>query len=445
MQSKFRKIQSIIQGTSFAYQVFQVFRHGAILLAAIVFTWLDPQKALITQFELLMLLGSSLTFFWVTGLLDGFLLIYKASSLENRGKVVFQALMAALFFAAICSISFIIVGASWSKLTIETSAITYFAVFIGLDSAGLLLAYLLMAEERRTELMVFASISAISYLLALLVPIALWHNLELALLFLMMLSIAKVIYMCFAAFRIPIQINFDKSIAKKILFVSAPLAAVALLSQSAILIDGFIVEHYFQNTFVDFRYGARELPFVLVLANSLSAVKSGEFAEAFSQNNSSELSISKELKKSSNRLIWMLFPLTLMLLFISGPLYELVFANRFAAAVPVFDVYLLLIIPRLLFPQALVRGLHKTHILTFSALVELVLNFGLSLLFLNWWGIAGIAAATVIAFCVEKAVLVLYLYIYHGQKWNTYSDLKIWIPWTIVILLAFAGKYLLFV
>lgn len=428
-----------MQGSSFAFQAFQVLRHGAILFAAIVLTWLDPSKQIINQFELLMLFGGSLTFFWVTGLMDGFLLIYKGANLNDRGKVAFQAFLLALFFATICAFSIILFGNRFVELPPNSNSLIYFAVFIALDSASLLLAYLLLAEERQKALIGFGVFAAVGYAVALLIPVATGGGLEAALLWLFVLAIAKVLFLAIGMLQLPIHVNFQKDILYKLLRVGGPLAAVALLSQSAVYVDGYLVNQYFPLDFAEFRYGARELPFALILANSLSAVKSGEFAEGLKHAGIKD--VTHTLKQSADRLIWILFPISLALMVFSGPIFGVVFDHRFEAAVPIFDIYLLLIIPRLVFPQVLVRGYHQTQMLTVAAFVELVLNVSLSLLFLQWWGMAGIAAATVVAFMIEKLLLIIYVKAFHLQGWASYSNIGLWLAWLIVLVGAFGLKY----
>jgi O-antigen/teichoic acid export membrane protein len=100
------------------------------------------------------------------------------------------------------------------------------------------------------------------------------------------------------------------------------------------------------------------------------------------------------LKRGVSRLMHFLFPLTALLLLVSKPLFPVVFNSAFSESATVFNIYLLLVISRLLMPQTILNGLKLTRQIMVAAFFELVLNVALSLFLLAVWGIAGIAFAT---------------------------------------------------
>ena len=138
-----------------------------------------------------------------------------------------------------------------------------------------------------------------------------------------------------------------------------------------------------------------------------------------------------------------LFPLSGILLLLSGPVFELAFGPDFSSAVPIFDIYLLLVIPRLLFPQSILRGLGLTRYMAVSAGIELALNVGLSILGLIWWGIEGIAMATVVAFMVEKIILVAVVQRKINIPWMRYTAMLWWGGYSLGLVALVLGKYLL--
>jgi O-antigen/teichoic acid export membrane protein len=225
------------------------------------------------------------------------------------------------------------------------------------------------------------------------------------------------------------EIRFSKSFVKEHLKLGMPLVAATLLSGSAQFVDGFIVtSHFNERTFAIFRYGARELPLATLLANALSSAMLPEFG------NKEKLKENLErLKQSVTRLMYFLFPLTAVLLLVSKPLFPVVFNPDFAESATVFNIYLLLIISRLLMPQTILNGLRQTRQIMFAAFFELILNVTLSLLFVQYWGISGIAYATFIAYLFEKLYLVfvvrrnlnIRLSEYHPVKYYLYYSLGI--------------------
>ena len=193
------------------------------------------------------------------------------------------------------------------------------------------------------------------------------------------------------------------SFIKEHLKLSSPLILSALLSGSAQYVDGFIVTSRFDEaTFAVFRYGARELPLVILLANAFSNAMLPEFSVSQNLNNSLQ-----KIKANSGRMANFLFPLSAALLFLSHLLFPIIFNAQFIESASVFNVYLLLITSRLLFPQTVLIGLRKVSFIAKASLLELVINVALSLWFVQFWGIVGIAYATVLAYLAEKIFLVI--------------------------------------
>jgi O-antigen/teichoic acid export membrane protein len=91
------------------------------------------------------------------------------------------------------------------------------------------------------------------------------------------------------------------------------------------------------------------------------------------------------------------FPISIGFMLVSEWMYPLLFNADFADSAAVFNVYLLLVVSRLVFPQTLLIGLKKAKTIMLVAGLELSVNFGLSILFVHQFGLVGIAFATVIA------------------------------------------------
>jgi O-antigen/teichoic acid export membrane protein len=215
----------------------------------------------------------------------------------------------------------------------------------------------------------------------------------------------------YAAFTI------DKDFLRNFLVTAAPLIAGALLSGSAEYLDGLIVSHYFnEQTFAIYRYGAKEFPLVLLLANAFS----NGLVPKVSQDLKAGMA---EIRQGSLRMMHLFFPLSIGLMVVSGWLYPMMFSAEFAESAQVFNIYLLLVISRVLFPQTLLIGLRHAKAIMYVSAVEISLNVGLSLLFVQWFGLVGIAYATVIAFAVEKLLLMGILWRKEGI-----SPLSYW-PW----------------
>ena len=105
----------------------------------------------------------------------------------------------------------------------------------------------------------------------------------------------------------------------------------------------------------------------------------------------------------------LLFPISILLILTSKILFPIVFNAKFEASASVFNVFLLLIISRLAFPQTILIGLRKTRVIMVAAFLEICINISASLLLLPVFGLIGVAMGTVIAYFAEKIILILYL------------------------------------
>ncbi|MFN3940876.1 MAG: hypothetical protein ACK4IY_09830, partial [Chitinophagales bacterium] len=72
-------------------------------------------------------------------------------------------------------------------------------------------------------------------------------------------------------------------------------------------------------------------------------------------------------------------------------------------------IYILLIIPRAIIPQAILTAKLQTGFLLRVSLLEFIINISVSLLLLKFIGLAGIAFGTVVAFIFEKSAYIIQL------------------------------------
>jgi O-antigen/teichoic acid export membrane protein len=191
---------------------------------------------------------------------------------------------------------------------------------------------------------------------------------------------------------------------KEHLHYAYPLIISTLLGGSAHYVDGLLVLSGFdQATFAVFSYGAREFPLVLLMANALSAAIIPEFSAG--KNLEPAL---MSLKKRSATLMHLLFPVTILFLLFSKQLYPIIFNPEFSDSAGIFNIYLLLIISRLVFPHSVLIGLKKMKIIMHASLAELIINISLSVLLIRFLGIEGVAIATIIAYAAQKIIWIVY-------------------------------------
>jgi O-antigen/teichoic acid export membrane protein len=230
------------------------------------------------------------------------------------------------------------------------------------------------------------------------------------------------------------EMKISYEFMKEHLYLGLPLILTSLISGSAQYTDGIIISAFYNNpeTFAHFRYGAKEFPLVLMLANGLSNAMLPEF----STRSRMKESLAK-IKAKSGRLMHFLFPSSMVMMLFTRWLFPRVFNPEYVRSADIFLIYLLLIIPRLVFPQTIVIGRKRTRIALFAAILELSLNIPLSLYLIQDYGTVGVALATLVVYIVEKAFLMAYVWIKMKIKPSEYIPLKIYAAYSTMIIVLF--------
>ena len=182
--------------------------------------------------------------------------------------------------------------------------------------------------------------------------------------------------------------------------------------------------------FAIFRYGARELPLAMALANAFSTSMLPEVATNL------QFSL-KIIKEKSVKLLHLLFPISIVAMLSSSFLFPLVFNESFSDSAIIFNVFLLVIISRLIFPQTILIGLGENKMVLLFSIIELGFNIALSFVFVQHWGLAGIAMGTVIAFFMEKLMMAIFLYTRFRISPGQYCHLNIFAVYSLLLLTSF--------
>lgn len=399
-----------------AFQFYQLVRYATLILIGVVFTKTALTQSEIGEYETFVFLAGAISFFWLNGLLKALLPL----STEKDKSNIFSAFIVIQFLSLLAAFLLFLLQPLFSGYLLngkEIPELWMLLTFIVFGVPATLVEYFYLIKKQNSALIIYASISFFVQLILVVMPAILGYGIAVALKGLVVSSILRYIWFWIVLVSNS-EIHFSGAFIKEHLKLGGPLVAATFLSGSAQFIDGFIVTSKFdENTFAVFRYGARELPLAMLLANALSNAMLSEFGnkEQLKQN-------LQKLKKSISRLMHFLFPVTAILLLISHPVFPILFNPKFAESATIFNIYLLLVISRLLMPQTLLNGLKISKPIMTAALLELLLNVSLSLILVQFFGIAGVAYATFIAYLFEK----IYLSIVVKRKLNV--QLKEYLP-----------------
>lgn len=418
------KPESFINNIS-SLQIYQLLRFSTFLLISILFTKSHLSTADIGMYEVFLFIASIVSFFWVTGLIQSLLPLYNNNrtfnksdgEVEGKSPEIFNAFLLITFFSFLALLLGLSLRGHFSVFGIsgDVPFINLLLAYICISNPTFLIEYIYLLNNKAHHILGYGSISFSIQLAIITLPIFAGYDIVYAIWGLIIISILRFIWLFVLLSRYA-EFRFSWDFIKEHISLGLPLIISTLLSGSAQYIDGVIVtSKYDAEAFAKFRYGAKELPLVLLLANGLSNAMLSEFGSK--EKLTSSL---KVLRHKSRRLMHYLFPITMVFMLFTRILYPVLFNENFVRSADIFLVYLLLIIPRLVFPQTILIGLKKTRIIMIASFIEIVLNVFLSLYLVQFYGLVGIALATVAVYIVEKGFLIAYTYFKLHIKPNEY-------------------------
>lgn len=417
-------------------QAFQFLRFGGLFITSVLVARLLTDKSNVAIFETLLLIGSSTTFFWVSGIINPFIPLYTHQEEETRKGYFSSAALLMIVFSILTTLLTFV----WLFIHPPKEMFLYYIFLAGnlLAAPAFLNEYFLLLLNKPKAILVYGMISFLSQIAAIALPLWLNHSLENALICLLAVNAGKFLFLLFLLNNYD-HFHIDFSIIKTLFKKCIPSILTLLIGGSMAFTDSYLIRYYFDDAdFAIFRYGARELPFVLLLANAFSNVMSGEVALA---NREGTLATAfSKIKKESVKLMNYLFPLTIILLFSSAWLYKTVYTEAYVDAFYIFNIYLLLILSRIVFPQTILLGLQKNVTLLKLSVVEWILNLTFNFTLLYFWGMYGVALATVLSFLSEKVLQSIVL-ARQGIKPSQYIPIKTWLIYSILTVCSFAAVW----
>lgn len=425
--------------TTKALQFYQVCRQGAGILTGVLLAKTGLSTGAIGIFELLLYIGTTVSFFWVNGLLQGIVPIHNHLSESEQKPFLFNVF---LTFAAIAGSIWLLLflGESWAVpwLTgLET--IPHYFLFITYLLLNLLsfpteIFYLL--KNNAKAIVWWALISFGLHLLLLSIPLFLGYGLDTVFQILIVFALIRALWTFVLTVRLG-EVRFRWDLIKIYIAFAFPLILNAMLGHLVPLFDNWLVGQWFQDesTFAIFRYGAREFPIALALSTALAtstvvplsiAWKKGKFTDAL-----------PDFKAKTTKLMHLIFPLSILTMLLSKKFFPIIFNPDFADSAIIFNVYLLIVASRVLLPNTLILARGKSQVIFWVAFFELLVKVVLGYVFIEKWGLIGVAYSAVLAYFFEKIYLALFLYFREGIKVQEWLNLGWYIPYFILLCTAY--------
>lgn len=418
-----------------ALQIFQILRFSTTLLIGILLIKVfGLSTAEISLYEILLFLGNFVSFFWISAGQKGLLSLFPSYPPKQQAKLLFNIFLVLFLLGLLAALGlyfgqvYLIPSLTQYQQLAHIPLLCIYLVFI---APSYLTEYIYLLKKEESAIIRYGFIVHGLQLAAVFIPISLGLGIGGLFTGLVLWSLFKFVWLGSLLIKYA-TFSFNWLLQKHFLLLLLPLGLHTLLGGGMEYIDGFIVTSHFEDekVFALFRYGARELPLVSILVAALVATL---IPLAVEKEQVAIGRIKKEIKKLS---LW-LYPITILLMVVSPYLYPLVYNEDFALSAKVFNIYLLVISSRVLLPQVLIYSRKHNYILVISAVVELLVNLSLSLYWVGDYGLEGIAFATVIAYLVNKILLISYNHYQFGIPITDYLDLKSYIIFNILLFVIF--------
>lgn len=425
-------------------QLFQLMKPVIFLIISIVFTKSHLTTYDIGQFEGFMFIAAISTFFWITGINQSLLPLYNRNKTYRRigdngpakSPEIFNAFLLLCFFSLLLFILGHIFKNNYSFFHNRGNVpfINLLLLYILLSSPVCLIEYIYLLNNRSYRIFQYGLYTYTAQLILIITPLLLGKDIMWSIYGLLVITGLRWIWLIILLRRYT-EMKISVEFMKEHIYLGAPLILTTLISGSAQYIDGFIVSTVFRDPekFALFRYGAKEIPLVLMLANGLNSAMLSEFSTREKMKESLET-----IKVKSKKLMHLLFPATAVIMLLARWGYPIMFREEFSLSSSVFLVYALMIIPRLIFPQTILVGRKKTQITLIAAVLELAINIPLSLLMIKWeYQLVGVALASFIAYSINNLFLVIYLNAKMNIKPSEYIPVKIFALYSFLIAILF--------
>ncbi len=414
------------------------------LIISIVFTKSHLTRSEIGAWEMFLFISGLVSFFWVTGIIQSLLPLYHRNRTyrktgdngSGKSPEIFNAFLLLSFFSLmIFAIGHALKG-NFSVFNFSGNVpyLNLLLLYVLLSSPVCLIEYIYLLNNRSHRIFQYGLYTFILQLILVITPVLMGKDIIWAVYGLLAVTGLRWVWLIILLRRYT-EMKISSKFMKEHLYLGLPLVITTLISGSAQYIDGIIVSAVYRDPewFAWFRYGAKEFPLALMLANGLSNAMLPEFSTRTQMKDSLA-----KIREKSKRLMHICFPSTMVIMLFARWIYPRMFTPEFQKSADIFLLYSLLVIPRLIFPQTIIVGRKKTHITLIAAVLEIALNVPLSLLMIKWgYNIVGVALATFVVYLISKLYLVIYLWAKMKIRPSEYIPLKIYALYSFMLGLLF--------
>lgn len=399
-------------------QIAGLLRFTFIFLQGIVLIKAGVPVAVVGQLEMVFFIANFFQFFWQNGSHQAMMSWKSGGERPNASGAIFSAMhLQALLGAALVWLVAVIPvsGAFEGLLTGQNIAAISVYVFFSIPVGAL--TYTLLVRNRYGDILWYTSVLQGGQVVLVIYALVSGQDISTLVMLLAGYAILRWLVVLIVGRFLSHGIPARREVIGFCVF-SIPLILHALNSGIMDYVDGWIVSVFYgDETFAQYRYGAREVPLNALMIGALVSGMVHRFRSANAID-------STTLRVETSRAIRLLFPLSCGLILFSPLLFQLLYSEDFLLSARVFNIYALTVIARVILSQVYTYVHRHNWVLTMSTTGEIIINVILSLLLMRWIGILGIPLATVVAYVLQKLFLIIYVRRRYGASFSEYVPVK---------------------
>lgn len=381
---------------------------------------------------MLLFLSNAISFFWANGLKNGMLVHFPSYSLHEKQVLFFNVFLLYVFLGIVFGGMFYVFQDYILPLVVqyEVPHISWVVAFMVFSTPCILVECYYLIHNQVKRLYLYATFIFSIKLILLLSSLWYYNSIKHLMIALTVWAIINLIWLTTIIFSNR-SFTLNLKSVMPYLAISIPLVGHIIMGSGVDYVDGFLISSYYhEETFAIYRYGARELPFVLLIVGALTT----SLIPRSVMNIDQTLHVVKE--ETARYMKWM-FPLTIIIVLISPVLFPFIYDIQFKESAYILNIYALILISRLLLPQLIFYGKQKTRLLLLFSIGEFIINVGLSIILLQYYGYYGIAYGTVIAFTLSKIAMIVYCRWAYNYRLSDYIQVKKYMAYSLTLIVAF--------
>jgi len=332
---------------------------------------------------------------------------------EDEVKTFILQSEIALFYLGLLlgAIFFFTAGYWGSKFTNESLPVylRIFALYPLFDFPTQAIPPILICFDRHRAAAIANVVFAVNNLVAVVIPLLLGYSLTVAFLCLGIVAALQFVVALGYVIKVMGGIGpfFNRFLFREQMKYSVPLGLSSIVTIISRELDKFIISLYFlPEVFAVYAVGAKELPFVTIIPYAVASTLFPKFVKLYEDKNQKDFF---ELwHKSIRKVSLIILPLFPFFLITAKEVVTILYTTEYVAAVPVFRIYLLLLLVHIAAFDSLVLSMGYPRIVLISTIIGLSLNVMFNILFIKLFDFIGPAIATVL---VTVAITGYFLYV----------------------------------